>query len=287
MGRYLVTVTGLQAGSVTTDNMFHEDGRGDEVFAAAVVRRYDRRTAEVLETTRRQTTVYGDVNGRGNERVQAGRLSSMGGIGNGDPIPGDAPTARTLPAQETVFPWKLWAGTLTEGADALVISPSIWEYDGRPALFDAWVANQSSLTSTLFFSQRLQDQIDLKAFGPLALGASEASHPYWLTQARVNAPAFIAVAFGLPPILNLEGEDRPIGLVGGPALPNTTVVLTREIIEAALAGPPLGAMIPTQGVVIHMPKPGMIVINFEDTWRRSITDRVAFYSMVLQVERVP
>ena len=286
-GRYLVTAVAMYAGSVTTDNLLHEDGKGDEVFAAAFVRRYDRRTAAVLESSTRQTTVYGDVLRRVTERTQAGRLSPTGGIGNGDPVPGDAPAVRMFPAQERVFPWKLWEGTLTDGMDAVVISPSVWEYDGRPALFDMWMSNQNALTGTLFFSQRLNEQITWRGFSPIALGATEASEPRWLTEARVNAPAIIAMALGFPPVFNLEGQDRPIGMVAGPSLPNTTVVLTREIIEAALAQPPMGALAPMQGVVIPLPKPGMMVVNFEDRWRPSLTDRVAFYSMVLQVERMP
>lgn len=291
-GRYLVTVTGLRAGWATSDDMLHRDGKGDEVFAAAFVRRYDRRTAEPLEYTNRQTMVYGDRNGFSNERALGGSLSPMGGIGDGDAIP-DAQVARAMPAQNSVFPWKLWEGTLTEGSDALVISPSVWEYDGNPALFHTWGQSQQVLTNTLFLSARLQQQIDARMFGSLQLDGSEVTASRFVEIGKVNAGMTIAAALGLPPLHLLVGgaSDRPIGIVAiskdATALPNTTVVLTREIIEAALGMPPLPVVHPTQNVVIPIPKPGIMVINFEDRTTSNPFDRKAFYSMILQVERVP
>lgn len=99
--------------------------------------------------------------------------------------------------------------------------------------------------------------------------------------------AMLGAALGIPPGLNLVGgEDRPIGMAG-PTLPNTTVVLTREIVEAALAAPPLGLVMPMAPMQIRVPKPGIMVINFEDQGSFFSTDRKAFYSMILQVERLP
>lgn len=291
-GRYLVTVTGLRAGAVTTDDMLHGDGKGDEVFAAAFVRRYDRQTANTLEAINRQTTVYGDVGGgRVSERAQAGRLSPLGGIADGDPIPADAVVARTVPAQERVFPWRLWEGTLTDGADALVITPSVWEYDGKPALFQGWGAKQSALTGTLFLSQRLQDHVSRRAFEPLVLDPIEVADGQLANRVgQLAGNTLISMALGIPPGLNfLGGEDRPIGIhasSAGPILPTTTVVLTREIIEAALAAPARGMVNPMPSVLIPIHKPGIMVINFEDKGG-NLTDRRAFYYMVLQVERMP
>ena len=301
-GRYLVTITGLRTGYTTKDGIgiVDVDGKGDEIMAAAFVRRYDRTTAQPLEYTSLQTMVYGDVNGHQSERVQAGRLTRLGGITDGDPIPADAPVARTMPAQASVFPWRLWEGTLTEGADALVISPSIWEFDGNPVDFHAWNQNQRTLTSTLFLSAKLQEQIDGRRFGPLVLGANETSTNRFDATMRFLAEGGIGAAMGLPPLASILGRqrDRAIGLVANDnnstALPNTTVVLTREIIEDALARPASGTVNPMPFILVPMVKPGLMVINFQDRTAASsntpfdfLFDRAAFYSMILQVERLP
>ena len=72
------------------------------------------------------------------------------------------------------------------------------------------------------------------------------------------------------------------------------MVLTREIIEAALATPAAGVVNPMPYILVRMVKPGLMVINFVDGTTVSTTtpfdglfDRKAFYSMVLQVERLP
>lgn len=301
-GRYLVTVTGLRTGYTTKDGIgiVDVDGKGDEIMAAAFVRRYDRATAQPLEFTSLQTMVYGDINGYQRDRVQAGRLTNLGGITDGDPIPADAPVARTMPPQASVFPWKLWEGTLTEGADALVISPSIWEFDGNPVDFQAWNQNQQTLTNTIFLAAKLQEQIDARRFGPLVLGANETSTNRFDASMRFLAEGGIGAALGLPPLASILGRqrDRPIGLVpngqNSTALPNTTVVLTQEIIEAALATPARGVENPMPFIIVPMVKPGLMVINFRDGVSAStntpfdfLFDRVAFYSMILQVERLP
>jgi hypothetical protein len=299
--RYLVTVTGLRTGYTTKDGigLIDVDGKGDEIMAAAFVRRYDRSTAQPLETTSLQTEVYGDVHGYGNERVQAGRLTSTGGITDGDAIPGDASVARAMAAQQSVFPWKLWEGTLTEGTDAVVISPSIWEFDGNPVDFHAWNQNQQQLSKTIFLAAKLQEQIDARRFEPLVLGANETPTNRFDGTMGFLLEGGIGAVMGLPPLVSILGRqrDRPIGLVASgqnaTALPNTTVVLTREIIEAALATPPRGVVNPMPFIIVPMVKPGLMVINFEDRTLAStntpvdmLFDRKAFYSMILQVERV-
>jgi len=300
--RYLVSVVGLRAGRTTKDGIgiVDVDGKGDEIMAAAFVRRYSRATAEALEYTNLQTMVYGDIHGYQSERVQAGRLTSTGGITDGDPIPFDGPAARTLPAQTSVFPWRLWEGTLTDGADALVISPSVWEYDGNPQDFFPWAQNQQALNRTLFLSARLQEQIDAKSFGPLVLGANETTTNRFDATAKFLLEGGIGAVMGLPPLGAILGRqrDRPIGIVARDqnttALPNTTVVLTREIIEAALATPARGVANPIPSILIPLVKPGIMVIDFQDKTLTSTNtpfdgffDRAAFYSMILQVERVP
>jgi hypothetical protein len=279
------------------DDPLHADGRGNEIYAAAFVRRYDRQTSNILEYSSRQTRVYGDS--YRSDRIQAGSGGALGGIANRDKIPDGASVERTVPAQEGVFPWNLWEGTLTDGLDALLISPTIWESDGNTSTLAAWSQNQQALNSTLFLAQQVQDQINQKRFAPLTLGTVEglSGSTATLVGRSIIDTTFSALT-GLPALtLIFNGSrDRPIGLVDNGidslALRNRAVVLTREIIEAALAGPASGPVpTPTPGVIIIVPKPGIMVIEFFDSWNNrefsnplSLEGRGSYY-MVLQVER--
>jgi len=116
------------------------------------------------------------------------------------------------------------------------------------------------------------------------------------------------------PIVGLlaTSADRPLGIVQNgrdqTALPNHTLVLTREIIEAALAKPALGAipspivnLAPSAGLLgggipaiarigVVSPTPGIVVIQFQDrdiNGTLAFPERPAIYQMYIQVERVP
>jgi hypothetical protein len=83
-------------------------------------------------------------------------------------------------------------------------------------------------------------------------------------------------AFGLPPNIMVQGVDRPIGSMGDSPvtakLPNTVVVLTREIIENRMQGAKLA----------------MMIVDFKDTanFLQLGGDAPAEYQMFLQVEKV-
>ena len=96
------------------------------------------------------------------------------------------------------------------------------------------------------------------------------------------------------PAIFSQTLNRPIGLVGkdfGTAIfPTTVVVLTREIIEAALSNSSFNTE-PAPGVFIS--SPGNIVIGFGDHGdanpllnNTDINDSKGIYYLVLQVERV-
>lgn len=298
-GKYLVTVTGLRAYEVSTDDVLSRDGMGDEVYAAAYVRRYDRRTGQLVgvmhgpaghqvtvpDSKGSKTMPYGDVAHFANERIQAGRWSATGGIADGDPIPDGALVARrTLPAQASMFPWRLWEGTLTDGIDAVVVMPTIWEQDGGTAFYTQWQQQQAALTPSLFTNQRIQDQITQQAFSVVMSGASS-------VQNDVLGSLFFSISFKS---MLSGGPDRPIGLVengpNGTALPSRAVVLTREIIEAALARPAIGVFaspFPTVPGVLA-PVPGLLMIEFYDAQAAGgLNNRRARYQMFIQVERLP
>ena len=304
-GSYLVTVTSLRCGRETLDDPLQRDGKGDEIYAAAFVRHYDRRSSQQLDGAEIITQIYGDA--YQSTRQQAGTRSGLGGIQDSDIIPdypSNAPVDRgNIPPKNDLFPLKLWQGTMTDGVDALVISPSIWESDGDLTLFNSWAQSQINLNQMLISAQPVQDQIKNTKFGILTLGNVSGGGVNQSTNAWEVYGVLLADAVLAIPSINLptNGRDRPIGLAPNDttstALPNTTVVLTREIIEAALKGPspivysyfePKAMKIP-QTIVI--PKPGIMVIVFTDTAQVSgnmpvAPDGPASYAMILQVERM-
>ncbi len=284
-GKYLVTMTGLWCAKATQDNPLDLDGHGDEVYAAAFVRKYDRTTTQNLLSFNRQTRVYGDSNQ--SDRIQAGTQTALGGIRAMDSIPNNATADRRVaPQDNSYFPYKLWGGTLTDGADALIISPSIWESDGKPSLFYQWNEKQNSVSSSMFLDTKVQDQITSKKFAPVTLGATVGT-PGDVSSGSHTAGDIVMALVGIPPLNMLTSSgDRPIGLVQSDldrnALPNTAIVLTREIIETALSSshPPVASA----PVIILTPKPGIMVITFSDSGPK-LGDTGASYVMALQVER--
>jgi hypothetical protein len=322
-GNYLVTVTGLRAYQASQDDPLSRDGRGDEVYAAAAVRRYDRQTGTIAESFIKKTASYGD-GALFPQRIQAGSASGTGGLQDGDPVPaGPMVAARTQPAQDAQFPWRLWEGTLTDGAEALIITPSIWEQDGgfTPTVFEAWrgdgtgfytqwTQQQQALDAQLFSRASVQQQIAQQTFGTVVTGASGVNGNSGLGVNLRNFTDLTLLSFGIPVANLLAGSaDRAIGIlpnVTGPnadqtLLPIQAVVLTREIVEAALAQPPLGNIPSPVSLNVGLfntnaqatigqvaPKPGVLVLHFQDGLLPNIQGvaRPAIYQMFLQVERL-
>jgi hypothetical protein len=271
-GTYLVTVNGLICGQPTADSIVggigDPDGRGDEAYAAAYVRRFDRTTFQLLESTVRQTIPYGDISNFGASRLQGGTQTSTGGIRAKDSIPSNLSVARQSPAQESSFPWRIWEGQLT-GADALLITPTVWEYDGGSSVFQEWVRSQGVLNNTILMDASVRGRVAGQVLGPIEVGATVPTFQNLLSQ-----------------IINGR-QDRPVGLRpsgSGTQLPNLTLVLTREIIDAALSSSWATVQLPVvPGLQLTIPKPGILVLNFVDT---PAGPSAAAYTMILQAERV-
>ncbi len=247
---YLVTITHLRCVKAIEDDPLDRDGKGNEVYAASWIRRYDR-AGNFLEQSSAQTLVYGDTrNLPPKAREQAGSLSPTGGIGNGDNIPANATDQRWSTPSDSdkgKFPLILWQGTLTDGSDVLILSPSIWESDDDQSVLSVWGQTQNALGNSLWNKPEVQTQINQQIFSPLVLGnVSGVSGNLASAAASTIIGAFGIPLLALPARAILGGGiDRPIGLipngVDATALPNVTIVLTREIIERALAGgPPVG-----------------------------------------------
>jgi hypothetical protein len=302
-GRYLVTITGLRAIWASVDDVLSRDGQGDEVYVKAFVREYDRRTGDVMMFTNRGTLTYGDINGRGTSRVQAGTQSASGGIRDGDSIPTNAdPTERNGNPSDIALPLRIWEGTLTDGGEALVISPTIWEEDHSNAAFAGWAQQMNNITPTLYPRPEIQNQLTKGAFAPILFGTSavpglaDAARAGNIATVFIDPTGLVALTgttVFLAEKLFAGDGDRPIGLIPSGldvVLPNQMVVLTREIIEAALAPLPPGTVAVAPPAWPRFPKPGVMMIPFRDGEHRnalSMVERPASYEMYLKVERLP
>jgi hypothetical protein len=276
-GTYLVTITGIICGQPTKDSPFpgvDPDGKGDEIYAAAYVRKFDRTSLQLNEYTVRQTIPYGDVTNYSGARLQGGTQTPTGGVQAGDWLPGGSSTARTVPAQESVFPFRVWQGQLTDGADALVINPMVWEHDGGTGILSNWVQSQAVLNNTIALNPAVQARAASRTFGTLEVGATTPPGSNIIT-ALINGQ-----------------QDRPIGVRpngGSYSIPNLVVVLTREIIEQALSSQWATIQPSTvPGQALTIPKPGILVINLSDTAFPSnvVGASSASYTLILQVEKI-
>ena len=304
-GDYLITITGLRAVWASVDDILSRDGKGDEVYVAAFIRQYDRNTGGVSMFTSRRTLTYGDIAGFGTTRVQAGTSSRSGGIQDSDPVPANGdPTERTLNPSDIGFPLKLWSGTLTNGVDALVFSPTIWEEDGSNEAYLLWNQQMNDVTGQLYQRPEVQDQIAKGTFEPIMFGTSAVpgiSDLAW-GAAMISAGAGLAgptmglsFAYQIGERLFSGASDRPIGLIPSgianvnEVLPNKMVVLTREIIESALAPLPANTGLIGPPFWPRVPKPGVMMIQFRDGPHGSLLgqERPAYYEMYLKVERLP
>ena len=308
-GHYLVTITGVRAIWASVDDQLSRDGQGDEIYAKAFVRQFDRRTGDVVMFTNRGTLTYGDINGRGTSRVQAGTQSASGGIRDGDAIPANSdPTDRNGNPSDIAFPLRLWEGTLTNGVDALVISPTLWEEDNSNQPYLLWSQQMNDITPSLFPRPEIQDQLAKGGFTPILFGSSALTGTSGTAQLAASTTG-LSAAFADPTGISLAiatfqiggailagDSDRPIGLIPtgvanvNVALPNQMVVLTREVIEAALAPLPRGTPAIGPPFWPRVPKPGVMMIVCRDGEHRNAMqqlERPASYEMYLKVERLP
>lgn len=133
---YRVTLNGFRVNRETYDTAFETDGKGDEVFIVSEAALINR-TFAVRHRVSRRSKTYGDTNGF-TERVQAGGRSEKGGLKTGDRAPNrdlSQPRPAGMSTLNDDFPMLLWQGDLYDGNNAVVIMPTIWEWDLRSINF--------------------------------------------------------------------------------------------------------------------------------------------------------
>jgi hypothetical protein len=145
-GRYRVTLTGFTVQSQSLDNPLQLDGKGDEVYLATHVMAFDTASAGlVVDNLVRTSRIYGDVNGF-TYRVKAGTAGLTGGLRTGDSYPVSSGASKSLVNE---FPMVLWEGTMVQGQNAVVLIPTIWEWDNQVDLFGNWLTGRHALLSRL------------------------------------------------------------------------------------------------------------------------------------------
>ena len=205
-GTYRVSVTGFSVHSETFDDPLQLDGKRDEVYVSADVLLLDRNGASLTPGTGAvRSRVFGDVGGMfggtegHNGRVRAGSASKEGGLRTGDDFPATpwrlagAPTADRLPLE-------LWRGELAQGENAVLLTPTLWEFD-QPDLRETYRSWQEWGGRT---ARQLGGSRELMAFLATALGP--------------EAPVIVNLSgLGYDLTLSVANElgkmgDRPIGM---------------------------------------------------------------------------
>ena len=264
-GRYRVTLTGARAYQPTLEVQTGPDGAGDEVYASAAVIVWNRTTQTGQSQGIVKTLEYGEVPNAQlyPNRIQVGTVTAYGGIRGTELIPQQfdpmGATTTMPPVTTDRFPLLLWEGALTDGVDAVLVVPTLWDRDLDPSLYVVWRnAWQSPTLPRLFATPELQN---LLAQGVLT------------SPALTIGPAVIAVP---PPELTVSVKDHPIGLTpkptsGPPAFADYQdrfVMITREKLT----------QLQVPGAYLTLP------ISYVEP-QSPITR--ASYQLYLRIERVP
>jgi hypothetical protein len=152
-GRFRININGFACHHQTLDDALQRDGVDDEIFVRADLSLYDRVTNRNQPSA--ETLVLGDSNGRP-QRIRAGSghniFGGNGGFRNGDNFPaGTTPWLRTMAPQSDRPPLLVWEGQLVRDDNALVLLPSIWEWDDGPTVLynTEWIRSVANTWSTI------------------------------------------------------------------------------------------------------------------------------------------
>jgi hypothetical protein len=196
VGRYSVIVEGFRVLSQTWDNVLQSDGKGDEVFLDTKLAYVDNDGKDVAPQSDFRSATMGDTNNQ-NGRMQAGSASDRGGLISGDTFPNPLDIGAPPAPSSATFtpPFTLWEGDLIKGERAVVITPSLWEWDGSGDVFGGWL----TWANTAF--QKIAQSV-----GTFIGGGSAADTIKNATQLGLD----VLNVFGNPDFRGIPG-DRPIG----------------------------------------------------------------------------
>lgn len=212
---------------------------------------------------RAQTLVIGDTNQKPN-RLRGGSghniFGGNGGFLAGDRYPSTTPWTRTGAPQTDRLPLIVWQGELVKDQTAVMVIPTIWEWDDTPGLLDT--------LSGIPILRALDSATAILASGMLAGGGVQSARDVGLGSAPGGETTVRRSLIG-------DKKDRPIGMEDSSNrsvyefMPKL-ITFTYNLAEAALNSNPVG-----RGA-------GVFEINYRDN-----NDLRGDYTLYLQIERIP
>ena len=148
---FRVTLNGYRVEHQTRDDALERDGVGDEVSLVLDL-------ATIDSTGRFVPQSWGNsfsslMGQQPRNEILAGTGSDRGGLITGDSFPNATPWRRLTPVNPGIPPNILFEGELTQGANAALIIPTIWEWDNagelRAAFADALERDRPAITSAV------------------------------------------------------------------------------------------------------------------------------------------
>lgn len=148
---FRVTLNGYRVERQTRDDMFERDGVGDEVTLVLGLATVD---SEGRFVPQRWGNIFSSLMGQQpRNEIRAGTGSDRGGLITGDGFPTATPWRRVTPVNPGIPPNILFEGELTQGSNAALIIPAIFESDNTGALHaayaDALERDRPVITSTI------------------------------------------------------------------------------------------------------------------------------------------
>lgn len=162
--RFRITINGFACHRPTFDDLTQRDGVDDEVFVQADLSLYNlvgpHNPASV------KSSVIGDTNGFPT-RLRGGSGHSIfggnGGFHEPDTFPaGGRPWERIAERRSERPPLLVWEGELGSAQNALLIIPSIWEWDGDVSLENRYVASLAALRNDRVIQSALRTAISTR-----------------------------------------------------------------------------------------------------------------------------
>jgi hypothetical protein len=240
-GRYRVVIQGVAVANETVDG---GEGKADEIFVAAAHVLWDRRDGHIISVPDVIRTVeYGDISGKNSGRVQAGTASRQGGLwgrNGGDYAPGDFRPSSTSTAGAAAgrLPLLVFEGGLSDGAEALLIAPSIWEVDGNPIGFNNYSNTwKTAGVGPLIQSPAVQNQLSMANLTSLVVPPN-GTLPTALAITNLFT-GFIGAFVLEMSFVTTNQMDRPIGLSSYQNVDqyqDRVMVITREKLGALPVG---------------------------------------------------
>lgn len=228
-GMYRITLNGFEVAAQAEDDRLGIDGWGNEILSVNYIRVFDRASGRLLKEGPVESSVHGDTEGF-QGRVPAGTARATGGLVTGNKFPGNTPWMRNNSVSPTTFPLLLWEGPLTDGGEAVVVTPMIFEWESQDRMqVDGALNKLREITSGVW------SVIAPVTAGPPTAGPVQMDLNPWngwgpLSDRTVWGWTHVIGGTEVHPVDKKSYYAKHIG-----------VVITREMIEAALSGQQIGA----------------------------------------------